>query len=225
MREGGAPQGLSRPKWLVAGRAAGGLPVEIVCALDTDTRSRAPEGCLNMTASRSIVPVERIERAILFIRGQKVMLSFDLAVLYGVETRALVQAVKRNRDRFPADFMFQLTPAEWADLKSQFVISSWGGARRGRPYAFSEQGVAMLSSVLKSKRAVRVNVEIMRAFVRLRRVLAANAALARRLDELERRVGQHDEQFVDVIRAIRELMEPPPAPKKGRIGFRPHDER
>ncbi|MCK4340738.1 MAG: ORF6N domain-containing protein [Phycisphaerae bacterium] len=177
-----------------------------------------------MAQARSIVPTERIEQAILFIRGQKVMLSFDLAKLYGVETRALVQAVKRNRDRFPADFMFQLTKAEWADLKSQIVTSSWGGARRATPYAFTEQGVAMLSSVLKSKRAVRVNVEIMRAFVRLRRVLATNAELARRLDELEARVGRHDEQFIAVIQAIRELMEPPPAARKRRIGFRTSDE-
>ncbi len=177
-----------------------------------------------MAHGRAIVPTERIDSAILVLRGQKVLLSFDLAKLYGVETRALVQAVKRNRGRFPADFMFQLTKAEWADLKSQTVTSSWGGARRATPYAFTEQGVAMLSSVLKSNRAVRVNIEIMRAFVRLRTVLAANAALARRLDELEARVGQHDEQFVAVIRAIRELMEPAPAAGRGRIGFRQSDE-
>ena len=122
-----------------------------------------------------------------------------------------------------ADFMFQLTKAQWADLKSQIVTSSWGGARRATPYAFTEQGVAVLSSVLKSQRAVRVNVEIMRAFVRLRRVLAVNAELARRLDELEERMVGHDQQFVVIIRAIRDLMEPPPAPKKGRIGFRPPD--
>jgi hypothetical protein len=174
-----------------------------------------------MVRTRAIVPGERIEKAILFLRGQKVLLSFDLAELYGVETRALTQAVKRNRERFPADFAFQLTKAEWAGLKSQFVTSSWGGARRGTPYAFTEQGVAMLSSVLKSRRAVRVNIEIMRAFVRLRQLLAANTELARRLDELEARVGQHDEQFVAVIHAIRELMEPPPAKRTGRIGFCP----
>lgn len=172
-----------------------------------------------MTTGRSMIPAERIDGAILFVRGQKVLLSYDLAKLYGVETRALVQAVKRNRDRFPADFMFQLTKAEWGDLKSQIVTSSWGGARRATPYAFTEQGVAMLSSVLKSKRAVRVNIEIMRAFVRLRKVLAANTELAGRLDELEARVGRHDEQFVAVIQAIHELMEPPFAGKKGRIGF------
>jgi hypothetical protein len=133
-----------------------------------------------------------------------------------------VQAVTRNRERFPTDFMLRLTKAEWANLKSQFVISSWGGVRRGAPYAFTEQGIAMLSSVLRSRRAVLVIIAIMRAFVRLRQVLATNAALARRLDELERKVGQHDQQFVVVLQAIRELMEPPAAPKKGRIGFNPN---
>ena len=147
------------------------------------------------------------------------MLDTDLAVLYGVTVGRLNEAVKRNIDRFPGDFMFQLTRAEFADLKSQIAISSsrWGG-RRHPPYAFTEQGVAMLSSVLKSRRAVRVNIAIMRAFVRLRHILATDAELARRLDELEARVGEHDEQFVAVIDAIRELMEPP-ARKKGRIGF------
>ena len=185
-----------------------------------------------MPRARSIVPGERIERAILLLRGQKVLLDADLAALYGVETKALVQAAKRNIDRFPDDFMFQLTASEFADLRrqtgtsnlrSQIDASSWGG-RRYRPYAFTQEGVAMLSSVLRSPRAVRVNIEIMRAFVRLRHVLAANAELARRLDELDTRVGQHDEQFVAVIRAIRGLMEPPPTPRKGRIGFRPSDE-
>jgi hypothetical protein len=172
-----------------------------------------------MKKTRSLIPLERIEQGILVIRGHRVMLSPDLAALYGVEARALIQAVKRNRERFPADFMFQLTRREWADLKSQSVISSWGGARRGTPYAFTEQGVAMLSSVLKSKRAVRVNLEIMRACVRLRQVLATNAELARRLDDLEAKVGRHDEQFVAVIQAIRELMEPPPEPPRKRIGY------
>ena len=162
------------------------------------------------------VPAERIERGILLIRGHKVMLSPDLAALYGVEPRALVQAVKRNSERFPKDFMFQLTRAEVADLKSHIVISSWGGARRAPPYAFTEQGVAMLSSVLRSPRAVRVNIEIMRAFVRLRQWLASHADLARRLDELE---SKYDVQFRVVFDAIRELMAPPPAPPRKRIGF------
>src|SRR5207253_7334234 len=128
---------------------------------------------------------ERIEKRIFFLRGDKVMLSTDLAELYEVEPRVLVQAVKRNRDRFPEDFMFQLNRKEFEHLKSQIVISSWGGLRRAAPYAFTEQGVAMLSSVLRSKRAIRVNVEIMRAFVRLRQILTTHADLARKLEALE----------------------------------------
>ncbi len=173
-----------------------------------------------MSEPRSPIPGEQIERAILLIRGHKVMLSTDLASLYGVEPRALVQAVKRNMQRFPPDFMFQLRTEEWEILKSQNVISSavtWGGARRAPPYAFTEQGVAMLSSVLRSPRAIAVNVEIMRAFVRLRQMLASNADLARKLDALERK---YDAQFKVVFDAIRQLMQPshPPA-KRRRIGF------
>lgn len=167
--------------------------------------------------NRSLVPLERIERSILLIRGQKVMLSMDLAELYQVEARVLVQAVKRNIARFPRYFMFQLTDEEFSNLKSQIVISSWGGLRRARPYAFTEQGVAMLSSVLRSKRAIQVNIEIMRAFVRLRQILASNKELAKRLDDLEKK---YDAQFRVVFDAIRKLMTPPEAqtPKK-RIGF------
>ena len=180
----------------------------------------------------SLVPVERIERAILVIRGHKVMLDTDLALLYEVETKALNRAVKRNLDRFPADFMFQLTDEEAESLRCQFgtskaetgeasrsqfgTSSQWGG-RRYPPYAFTEQGVAMLSSILKSRRAVQVNIEIMRTFVRLRRMLASNAALARKLDELEKK---YDAQFSIVFDAIRELMRPPePQAPKRRIGF------
>ncbi len=161
------------------------------------------------------VPAERIESRIFMLRGHKVMLSPDLADLYEVEPRALVQAVKRNIERFPADFMFQLNAREFEHLKSQFVISSWGGLRRAAPYAFTEQGVAMLSSVLRSKRAVLVNVEIMRAFVRLRQMLAAHVDLARKLSALEKR---YDAQFKVVFDAIRELMTPLPE-KKRPIGF------
>jgi hypothetical protein len=151
---------------------------------------------------------------ILSLRRHRVMLSNDLAILYEVEPRVLIQAVKRNLVRFPEDFMFQISREEWADLKSQNVISSWGGARTP-PYAFTEQGVAMLSSVLRSDRAIQVNIEIMRAFVRLRRILSENADLARRLDELENR---YDEQFRAVFDALRQLMQPPE--KKNRpIGF------
>ncbi len=169
-----------------------------------------------MAVKQSIIPVEQIEKRIFLIRGQRVMLSTDLAELYGVEPRVLVQAVKRNIDRFPEDFMFPLSKTEFADLKSQIVISSWGGLRRAAPYAFTEQGVAMLSSVLRSTRAVRVNIEIMRTFVRLRQMLASHKDLARRLDELEEK---HDVQFKVVFDAIRQLMVPP-GPKPRRIGFR-----
>jgi len=169
-----------------------------------------------MGASRSIIPVERIESAIFLIRGQKVMLDQDLADLYSVATRVLVQAVKRNIERFPSDFMFRLTDQEFKDLRSQSVISSTWGGRRYPPYAFTEQGVAMLSSVLKSQRAIQANIEIMRGFVRLRRMLAESAELARRLDELEKK---YDAQFKLVFEAIRELMAPPESPKD-RIGFR-----
>jgi hypothetical protein len=168
-----------------------------------------------MAKTTAILPAETIESQILLIRRHKVMLSSDLAALYGVEPRALVQAVKRNRERFPKDFMFQLSAREFAVLKSQIVISSWGGARRASPYAFTEQGVAMLSSVLRSKRAVLVNIQVMRTFVRLRRLLASHAELQRRLDDLEKR---YDKQFKVVFDAIRELMEPPEKPSK-RIGF------
>jgi hypothetical protein len=149
------------------------------------------------------------------------LLDPDLADLYDVTTKALNQAVKRNRTRFPSDFMFRLTAAETEQLnRSQSVTGSQKHRDpRYPPFAFTEQGIAMLSSVLRSDRAVQVNIEIMRAFVRLRRILAVNAEMARRLDELENRVGGHDDQFVQVIRAIRQLMEPPPSPKRGRIGF------
>ena len=161
------------------------------------------------------IPAKIIEKHIFSLRSERVMLSTDLAELYKVEARVLVQAVKRNRDRFPVDFMFQLTKEEFDHLKSQTVTSSWGGLRRATPYAFTEQGVAMLSSVLRSRRAVNVNIEIMRAFVRLRRVMAGHADLARKLDTLERK---YDAQFKVVFDAIRQLMEPPPL-KRRRIGF------
>lgn len=145
------------------------------------------------------------------------MLSTALADLYAVEPRVLIQAVKRNRDRFPADFMFQLTEQEFGHLKSQFVISSWGGLRRAYPYAFTEQGVAMLSSVLRSKRAIHVNIAIMRAFVQLREMIGSSKALSRRLNALEKK---YDGQFRVVFEAIRELMAEP-EPKSSRIGFKP----
>jgi hypothetical protein len=163
----------------------------------------------------SVVPVERIENAILFIRGHKVMLDADLARLYGVSTKVFNQAIRRNKDRFPSDFVFQLSHQEFRSLRSQFVTSNRRGGRRYQPYAFTEQGVAMLSSVLGSKRAVKVNIEIMRAFVRLRRMLASNEALARKLADLE---SKYDTQFKVVFEAIRELMTPPELNKR-KIGF------
>lgn len=165
----------------------------------------------------ALIPAERIERSILLIRGHKVLLDMDLAALYGVETKVLNQAVRRNLARFPADFMFQLTKAELENRRSQFVTSNPGakmGLRRP-PYAFTEQGVAMLSSVLRSERAVAVNIEIMRAFVRLREMLASHADLARRLDELEKK---YDKQFASVFDAIRQLMAPPKEEKR-EIGY------
>jgi hypothetical protein len=159
-----------------------------------------------------------IRGLILEVRGERIMLDEDLGRLYGVPTKALIQAVKRNLSRFPADFMFRLTNAEFAHLRSQFVTSSSAashGGRRSAPYAFTEQGVAMLSSILRSPRAVQVNLEIMRAFVQLRRFAAGHAELAARLDALEQR---YDGQFKVVFDAIRQLMKPPTKPRR-RIGF------
>ncbi len=167
---------------------------------------------------KGIVHIESIEKKIYFIRGERVMLSTDLAVLYEVEPRVLVQAVKRNIERFPEDFMFQLSKDEFDNLKSQIVTSSWGGLRRATPYAFTEQGVAMLSGVLNSPRAVQVNVEIMRTFVRLRKMLSSNKELAHKLAEHERKIEKHDGEIKVVFDAIRGLMTPP-EPKKKKIGF------
>ena len=160
-------------------------------------------------ASVSVIPTEKIERRIYLIRGHKVMLSTDLAELYGVEPKVLVQAVKRNIERFPEDFMLQLTKEEFEILKSQIVTSSWGGIRRATPYAFTEQGVAMLSSVLRSRQAVQVNIAIMRAFVKLREILSTHKALAEKLTELEERVSKHDKEIHAIFDVIRRLMAPP----------------
>ena len=156
-----------------------------------------------------------IQNKIYEIRGQKVMLDYDLAEIYEVPTKVLKQAVKRNNERFPPDFMFTLTQKEFDSLRSQIVTSKRGGTRY-MPYAFTEQGVAMLSGVLRSPRAVAANVEIMRAFVRLRRMLASNEALSRKLDALERK---YDTQFKAVFDAIRKLMQPDPPAVRRRIGF------
>ena len=162
------------------------------------------------------ISIERIEQTILLIRRHRVMLDTDLAKLYGVPAKVLNQAVKRNATRFPADFMFQLTTEETAALRSQFVTSKGRGGRQYRPYVFTEQGVAMLSSVLHSGRAIQVNIAIMRTFVQLRVMIGSNKGLARRLNELEKK---YDSQFRVVFEAIRELMAEP-EPKVKRIGFK-----
>jgi hypothetical protein len=172
-----------------------------------------------MNEEASLVPVEHIERAIRLIRGEKVILDADLAILYGVETRVLVQAVKRNVERFPPDFMFQLTTEEFTLLRSQTVTSRGWGGRRYPPYAFTEQGVAMLSSVLRSPRAIGVNIEIMRAFVRMRRLLASHAKLEKKLLEMEEK---YDGQFAVVFEALKQLMAPPEPPRR-KIGFQGKD--
>lgn len=163
-----------------------------------------------------------IEHNIYLIRGHKVMLSHDLALLYGVETRTLIQAVKRNMERFPEDFMFQLTWEEAQFSRSQTVIlkvQKHGFNVKYLPYAFTEQGVAMLSGILHSKRAVQVNVAIMRAFVKIRDILSTNKELSYKLNELERKIERHDTEIQSIFEAIRRLMAPPPEPPKRRIGF------
>jgi len=175
--------------------------------------------------SEAIVPIERVQNAIFLIRGQRVMLDSDLAVLYQVTTFNLNKAVKRNAERFPDDFMFQLTPQEVTDLIFQNGISSSGhGGRRKPTYGFTEQGVAMLSSILHSSRAAHVNIAIMRAFVRLREALNSNATLALKLKELENKISSHDESIRTLFDAIRELMTPPEPPQK-QIGFHVRESR
>ncbi len=161
------------------------------------------------------LPMERVEDRILFIRGHRVMLDADLAELYGVPTKRLNEAVRRNAARFPEDFMFQLTADEVEILRSQFATSNGRGGRRYIPYAFTELGVAMLSSVLNSERAVLVNIAIMRAFVRLREIAASHKDVLRRLEEME---GKYDRQSNVVFDTIRALMEPPKIPRR-RVGF------
>jgi hypothetical protein len=188
---------------------------------------------------KELTPPARIAQSIRFLRGQKIILDFDLAALYDVPAKALNQAVKRNRERFPDDFMFQLDQEETRFLKSRSVTSSGQPVEskkiatnrsqfvtgsfkhretKSRPYAFTEQGVAMLSSVLKSERAVKVNIAIMRAFVKLRETLDSNRELARKFAELEQRVGKHDDEIAAILDAIRQLMAPPEKPRR-EIGF------
>ena len=169
-----------------------------------------------------------LERYICSIRGHRVMLSAHLAELYGVEVRALIQAVKRNIDRFPDDFMFQLTWEEAKSLRSQIVILESGHNIKFLPYAFTEQGIAMLSSVLKSKRAIRMNIAIMRAFVRLKQMMLINKDLANKIGELERKVGKHDKEIQAIVEAIRGLISSVPhihQKTKREIGFHAKSER
>jgi hypothetical protein len=172
----------------------------------------------NDSDSVDLIPLERIEQRIFLVRGKRVMLDADLADLYQVETRALVQAVKRNRDRFPTDFMFQLSIEEAAAMRSQTVIGSKRNVRY-EPYAFTEHGVAMLSSVLRSKRAVQMNILIIRAFIKLRDILAAHQDLARAIEDLRRKQDEHGGQITAIIETINELLLPEPVPEKRRIGF------
>ena len=168
-----------------------------------------------------LVLQEAVESKIYLIRGYKVMLSLDLARLYGTGPKVLIQAVKRNIERFPMDFMFQLTPEEARNSRSQIVTLKQGQNIKYLPYAFTEQGVAMLSSVLNSRRAIQVNIAIMRAFVKLRHFLATHKELADKLSELEHKFNQHDKDILVIFEAIRQLMEPPPAKERVITGFKP----
>ena len=217
-------------KWLQIKRAFFGFKEQMLELMEGNfvaairsalMQHRPTEKPLPMKKASALIPVERIQRAIFLVRAEKVMLDADLAVLYGVTTGNLNKAVKRNLDRFPPDFMFQLTSEEAEDLRFQIGISSSDfGGRRYLPYAFTEQGVAMLSSVLRSKRAVQVNIAVMRAFVQLRQVLSSHTELARKLADLEQRIEGHDTAIRSLFDAIRQLMAPPPPePPKPEIGF------
>ena len=168
---------------------------------------------------KELIPEEVIEQKIFMIRGHKVMLDRDLAQLYGVSVKRLNEQVKRNIKRFPGDFMFLLTKQEVVNLRSQFATSSWGGERY-LPYVFTEQGVAMLSGVINSDRAIQVNIAIMRAFVKIREILSTHKELAHKLAELERKIDKHDKDIGLIFEAIRQLMEPPPEKPKKLIGFK-----
>jgi hypothetical protein len=178
-----------------------------------DNRERA-------TSSHDAAATRALETPIYVIRGRQVMLDEDLAELYSVETKRLIEQVKRNLERFPEDFMFQLRKDETAAMRSQIETSNTGrGGRRYAPYVFTEQGIAMLSSVLRSKTAIAVNIEIMRAFVELRRVASSYTAIETRLEQIERGMGEHDEQLEQIFGALRQLIAPPPSTKRP-IGFR-----
>lgn len=179
--------------------------------------SAKKKASLNLESGADLA-MERLALMVHFIRGEKVMLDSDLATLYGVDTKALNQAVRRNFDRFPQDFMFQLCPRETESLRSQSVTLKQGQHRKYLPYGFTEQGVAMLSSVLRSQRAVEVNIAIMRTFVQLRRLMDSNALLADKIEQLERKYADHDQQFQIVFDAIKSLIAAPSSPGK-EMGF------
>jgi hypothetical protein len=164
-------------------------------------------------------PQKPLESLILTVRGQKVILASDLAELYGVDTRVLNQAVKRNEHRFPKDFRFQLTETEARDLKSQIVTSSWGGARRALPHAFTEHGALMAANILNSPQVITMSVYVIRAFVKMREDLAANAAILKRLAEIDRTLLVHDVTLREILEKLRPLLAPPPKPPKPEIGF------
>jgi hypothetical protein len=172
-----------------------------------------------MASSKNIIPVGKIEQRILLIRGEKVIVDADLAEFYGVPTKRLNEQVKRNRERFPEDFMFQLTAAEKAGVVANCDHLSQLKFSKALPYAFTEHGTIMAASVLNSPRAVEVSVFIVRAFVRLRRAITEHKELARKIAQLERRLMDHDDQILSLVQAIRQLMSPEPPPKKRRIGF------
>jgi ORF6N domain len=177
-----------------------------------------------MANNALIASVTQIESKILVLREQKVMLDADLAELYGVETRRLNEQVSRNKERFPSDFMFQLTAEEFANLKSQFATSSWGG-RRKLPYAFTEHGAIMAASVLNSPRAIEISVHVVRAFIHLRELVSSNSDLSQKLDKLERKFAGHDRAISELINAIRQLMTPAAPKKKHPIGFAPWEKK
>jgi len=172
-----------------------------------------------MTAKSTKLTVSEIGRRIHNIRGHRVMLDSDLAELYGVETKALTRAMKRNAGRFPEDFVFQLDKEEYANLRYQIGASKKWGGRRYMPYVFTEHGAIMLASVLNSERAIETSIFVVRAFVRMREILTVHKELARKVSELERRVTGHDEDIKTLVAAIRQLMQPP-SPKKRRIGYK-----
>jgi phage regulator Rha-like protein len=207
------------------------LTVRLVCGYDSST-SNLVQAFMPIKRSTAKatgnppIPVQLIERRIYLIRGHKVMLDADLAELYQVLTKNLNLAVRRNQNRFPEDFMFQLTTDETESLRLQIATSNKGrGGRRYLPYAFTQEGVAMLSSVLNSDRAIQVNIAIMRAFVKLREIMSTHKDLANKIESLERKYSQHDQELQVVFKAIKKLMEPAPVPAKRRIGFRSPDDK